>query len=173
MAESESKLLEHLKKYPPTCVYIVDQRTADNIKILLNYPDNSIINYKHEKFIEDLIRLTNEKKINIPRKFIYKIIPLVPITYHYNELIKAGNGISNLHDYPLDLIESPFGEYYFGEDRKKESKIIKITYSGKKAYVQLINNQKFFKENIHSDLWAICRSQTQSGIKLDFFKINE
>jgi hypothetical protein len=170
---AESELLKHLKKHPPICVYIVDEETADNIKILLNYSDNSIINYKHEKFIEDLIRLTNEKKINTPKKFIYKIRPLVPITYHYNELIKTGNGISNLHDYPLDLIESPFGEYYFGEDRKKESKIIKITYSGEKAYNQLFDNQNFFEKNIQTELWAICRSQTQSGIKLDFFQINE
>lgn len=163
-------------------VYIVDQETANNLKITLKEED--IIPLQYKNLIEDLLNITYERKILLSstksdvNKKILKIIPLEPIFIRSNNILKVAKGISYIDDSILEINESPFGEYSFGENRTSPDKNKStISFSGKIAEKQLLNNLNFFSKYTHArkddTMWLVVKLLfTNTGFKLKFFQLN-
>lgn len=92
------------------------------------------------------------------KNYLLKIIPLRPITIHNSEFknIRNGEGLTNLFTeslYGKDTnMNSPFGDYFFGEMREghynksQKNNVIEYTYDGNQAYKQLISSKQYFSK---------------------------
>ena len=191
---SQDKLLSSLSNFNLKYVYIVDDKTNNNVFTLMKKKESDTSDYsvsipiKYRKYISKLLNLTNSKK-DYTSKRILKIKPLGVVFSHRldnSNTMNIEDGISFItnkenNDDPYNKKKSYFDELTFGEDRgkeglKKNQKTFKLSFNAEIAAKQLRDNIFLIREDINIDaetkIWVIARCDDALETKLYFTQLD-
>ena len=170
------------------CIYLVDENTCNNLRILLKKNDTEDVSIpiKYRNFISKLLNFINRQK-GIKRN-VLKIRPLRQVfsrTQTQTDTITIGDGMSYVtydddKDKPYNKNISYFGEYSFGEKRESIQKYgqtnLKISFDPKYAVQQLKQNLLLLRLDIgitqNDDIWVVGRVDKPDKIILLFAKLS-